>query len=344
LQDAELARERMPGEHCLNDRLGDFMDRCDGRRRTAFTLVELLVVIAIIGVLVALLLPAIQAARESARRSSCQNNLRQIGIGMQNYLSAHRSFPAGQQQFSYFGYTWAWSATALDFFEEANLRSLIQFQYTPLDAHNLQAVSTKVPIYNCPSVSRRDRHRAGNDVVDDVNGNGRWDPGEGMALIDYAGITGPSTTAKNPTTNAWYPANAGVLLSIGPLIVQGRPQILGAPRIRPNQIADGLSQTIMIGELTGRAWEKGRNLPNGGWAYGTNVIPIKSPINAPDPNSPDPLCWSTLDGLYSDHPGGAHILMCDGSVHFMVEATEITVLQALASRNGGETLGENVLE
>ena len=174
----------------------------NARNTTAgFTLVELLVVIGIIGVLVALLLPAIQAARESARRTSCTNNLRQIGIGLQNYVGACGMFPAGQQQFSYYGYTWAWSATMLDYFEEANLRNQIRFEYTPLDPHNKDAVFEKVPIYNCPSCALRDRHRTEDDRTTDVNGNGRWDPGEQMALIDYAGIVGPHTAGVNAWKN-----------------------------------------------------------------------------------------------------------------------------------------------
>jgi prepilin-type N-terminal cleavage/methylation domain-containing protein len=317
-------------------------------RARGFTLVELLVVIAIIGVLVGLLLPAIQAARESARRTACSSNLRQIGIGLQNYVTSFRMFPAGQQQFSYFGYTWAWSAMCLDFFEEGAVQDMLQCEYTPLDPHNKDAVAIKIPIYNCPSVALRDRFRTEDDFVTDVNRNGRWDPGDGMALIDYAGIAGPHQSGRNPVTNTYYPANKGVLLSIGPLIVPGKNQILGAPRVKPQQITDGLSHTLVVGELTGRAWEKtpqgsGRDVPNGGWSYGTNVITIRFEMNALDQYG-RPKAWSDSDQLYSDHPNGGHALYCDASVHFLAEEIELALLQALSSRDQGEVLPKELTD
>jgi prepilin-type N-terminal cleavage/methylation domain-containing protein/prepilin-type processing-associated H-X9-DG protein len=318
------------------------------RTTTGFTLVELLVVIAIIGVLVALLLPAIQAARESARRSSCANNLRQIGIGMQNYVAATGMFPAGQQQFSYNGYTWAWSALMLDYLEEANTKSQLRFEFTPLAAQNKDAVARLISIYLCPSTGLRDRYRGGDDRTIDVNGNGRWDPGEEMALIDYAGVAGPHTSQRNVKTNAYYKANEGVLLSIGPLIVEGKVQLLSAPRIRPRQITDGLSHTLIVGELTGRAWERtpegvGRNVPNGGWSYGTNVLAVQNGINRLD-NYGRPAGWTDPTQFYSDHPGGVNMLYCDASVHFLPETTDLTLLTGLASRAGGEILPADLAE
>jgi prepilin-type N-terminal cleavage/methylation domain-containing protein len=313
--------------------------------RLGFTLVELLVVIAIIGVLVALLLPAIQAAREAARKVHCSNNLRQMGVGLQNYLSAAKMFPAGQQQFQVKGYTWSWSATTLDYFEESGLRQTIDFLSTPLSPKNRTAVSTIIPLYLCPSVSQFDRHRTPEGVIDDVNKNGRWDPGEGMALTDYAGIAGPHTSGINQMTGRSYKANQGILLSIAPLIVEGTIQILRAPQIRPRQISDGMSNTIVIGEVTGRAWEQERNLPNGAWAYGTSVISIQFESKRLDPKTGLPAAWSDPHNqLYSDHPGGVSVLCCDGSVHFMDEKVEVSVLQALASRADGEPLPDGVLD
>ena len=118
-------------------RQGERRWRRRAKHANGFTLVELLVVIAIIGVLVALLLPAIQAAREAARRTQCANNLRQIGIGLQNYLSASKNFPPGQQQYFYQGYTWAWSAYTLNYLEEPNTYSLLNFMLDPFNVQNV---------------------------------------------------------------------------------------------------------------------------------------------------------------------------------------------------------------
>ena len=105
---------------------------------------------------------------------------------------------------------------------------------------------------------------------------------------------------------------------------------------------------MVVGELTGRAWERtpegvGRNVPNGGWAYGTNVISIQFGINRLDRYA-RPAAWTESNQLYSDHPGGAHALYCDGSVHFLPEETDLQLLYGLASRNGEEILPDNLVE
>jgi prepilin-type N-terminal cleavage/methylation domain-containing protein len=125
------------------------------KNRHGFTLVELLVVIAIVGVLVALLLPAVQAARESARRSSCANNLRQIGIALQNHHAARKTFPMGRG--TPFPYVFSVHSYLLPFLEEQELRNLIDPTTPPLTfgansgAKNALAANTLIPLFLCPS-------------------------------------------------------------------------------------------------------------------------------------------------------------------------------------------------
>jgi prepilin-type N-terminal cleavage/methylation domain-containing protein len=129
--------------------------------RTAFTLVELLVVIAIIGILVALLLPAIQAAREAARRTQCKNNLRQIGVAMHSFHDAQRKFPMGGLEWRPFGNTTkrqlAWSLFLLPYVEEANLFKRIDCT-KPFDhADNAAAAASILNVYLCPSSRRTEQ-------------------------------------------------------------------------------------------------------------------------------------------------------------------------------------------
>jgi prepilin-type processing-associated H-X9-DG protein len=149
-----------------------------------------------------------------------------------------------------------------------------------------------------------------------------------MGCIDNLGIKGPHEDSVHPHSGEPYGHNRGVLLSLknDPSYVL-EPQPIGA-----QHITDGLSQTIAVGECVGR----GRD--NGAWAAGSNVSSIAHPIN-----SPVELDWEDED-LYSEHPGGAHVLMADGSGHFVGDSAELLVVQALASRDGEETNGLEVLQ
>jgi len=187
------------------------------RGRTAFTLIELLVVIGIIGLLVALLLPAIQAAREAARRSECSNNLRQIGVALHNYQSTTRYFPMGAvipigQTFE----PWSPHVRLLPYLEEQNLANLVDYDKSPQFTGSPHAARTRVSVYICPS---------------EVNDRPRVTP----TLIHY-----PLTYGFNEGT--WFiydPATGDV----------GDGMFMPNRALRPAQIPDGLSKTLAVAEV-----------------------------------------------------------------------------------------------
>jgi len=331
-----------------------------------FTLVELLVVIAIIATLIALLLPAIQAAREAARRSSCENNLKQIGLGLNLYLSTHKMFPPGERQYIAGTFPmwqrgeFSWAAYCLPFMEQQNIYDTIRFKNSgsggPLSNLNKAVAATIIPTYLCPSTGRRDTPRSDVDLCTPTSNwnftmsGGDVVGGGGAAYTDYAGITGPANDAT-------YGHNNGILLTIN-YDANGKdkkkaysdtdtpPFPLESDQIKPRQVTDGLSKTMMIGEISGQARKYKKdpfpavNLVNGAWIYGANVISMEFPINDmmahPQTNQPVPSAWIKENGMCSDHPGGAHAVFCDASVHFLNQETTIGVLKALSSRSSGE--------
>jgi prepilin-type N-terminal cleavage/methylation domain-containing protein/prepilin-type processing-associated H-X9-DG protein len=332
-------------------------------RARAFTLVELLVVIAIIGVLVALLLPAIQAARESARRSQCSNNLHQIGIGMINFHDSKKRFPAGEWKPAGVPTSGglAWSAWFLPYIEQQNTHNLMDFKADMRKPPNWQAdltgpTNTVIPTYLCPSAAR---HQFRRDIetgrLTDFNGNGIYDnaSGEGLAAIDYIGVSGPSENTINHVTGTIYGDNRGILLNLdsgGPCF--GSPQECFAKTIAIRNISDGTSHTIIVGECSGRGVaDSNGDLPggesysnlDGAWASKSNVGKIKLQVDIHKVsaiNPPPEYNWREEE-LFSDHPGGVHILMCDGSVHFLSEDTEPRVYFSLCSRDGEEVVDDD---
>lgn len=302
-----------------------------------FTLVELLVVIAIVGVLLALLIPAVQAARETTRRAACQNNLKQIGVALTNHETALKRWPAGKKWSGPTddpaSFAMSWSSFVLNYLEEQVLSSQINYKVPFTDPVNLPATSTVVPVYLCPSTSDVEEHRANNRLF-----NLGGIPGEGMACIDYLGISGPDKDSKNPITKVVYGRQRGVLIG-----TKGLPlaeELIEPPPITSAKITDGLSSTICISECTGRGMsvkDGALDAPHGAWASGSNVTHIDGGVN----DSETPKVWYE-EQIHSDHPGGANVLKCDGSVDFLSADVEKSIVRWMATRDGGESIPGDV--
>lgn len=307
---------------------------CPLRACPAYTLVELLVVIAIIGVLLGLLLPAVQAARESARRAACQNNLKQIGVGINNYLSAMSRFPPGKKwsgpRNEPTTYSIGWSAYLLDFAELGTVLDKIDFKKPLTSPVNLKATGTIVDIYLCPSTNQTEEHRQPPGILTGLGpGNG-----DGMACIDYLGISGPDKKADSPVDGENYGPQRGIL--IGTKGFADEDILVEPPPVRPKHVTDGLSNTACVSECTGRGVDVKKSgeidALNGAWASGSNVTHIDERINKEAP----PKAWRK-ERIFSEHPGGANVLLADGSVHFVSEEVSGKIIRGLCSRDGGET-------
>jgi prepilin-type N-terminal cleavage/methylation domain-containing protein len=305
--------------------------------RRAFTLIELLVVITIIGILVGLLLPAIQAVRESARRTQCANNLRQIGLGMQNHISAKKTFPPGQKRGCPTCYKYSWCAYFLDFIEQKVTTMRINYLDDVHSPNNAPAINSVIPIYLCPSTSRIQKTRGPDNRIrlfPDPQGMTIANGG-GMACTDYGGVDGPNTSIKSLANQLYYSSHRGVLL-----ILEDADPNFESHRVRVSEIVDGTSKTILVGESTGRgatpdASGSGKWHDRGAWAEGANIFTIGHPVSYLPANDNG---TGLTDGreLFSDHPGGAQVAMCDNSVHFIDEEIDVQVLAALSTRDGRE--------
>ena len=303
-----------------------------------FTLVELLVVIAIIGILISLVMVAVQSAREASRRTQCQNNMRQLGIGFASHESANKKWPAGKKwsgpPSDPNSFAIGWSSFLLDSIEEHQLQDKINYKKPFTDAENLPATTTIVPIYLCPSTSEVEEHRTP---------EGRLTIWAACRAKDWRASTTwespvPTRTAKHPVTKQLYGRQRGVLVG-----TKGMP--LEEERIEPipitsAKITDGLSHTICVTECTGRgvSMQDGEiDALHGAWASGTSVTHIDEQVNEKKP----PKAWYD-ERIYSEHPGGAHVLACDGSVQFLTEDVEKQLIRSLCTRDGEEPMPDSV--
>jgi prepilin-type N-terminal cleavage/methylation domain-containing protein len=298
------------------------------RSRRAFTLVELLVVIAIIGILVALLLPAIQAARESSRRNQCSNNLKQIGIALHNYEVAHKRLPPGARYSSGGMARGSIMLFLLPHLEEAALASSINLNSPDLDIVVTAAkiASKNVATFICPS-----------DTLERVYPD--------TAAHNYAASRGPTALYDNPGCSCPLPT-AWASLALAPA---DDPRNYAGPFTRVgamtkvSQITDGLSKTIFFGEVRPGCSEhvsSGWAYTNNGNGYCTTLIPINyDSCNKVNPDNCKRYCnWTTEVGFRSAHSGGAQFLVGDGSVHFLLDSIEHQTYQYLGAKNDGFTV------
>ncbi|MCX7665148.1 MAG: DUF1559 domain-containing protein [Gemmataceae bacterium] len=326
------------------------MNQYGKKNQQGFTLIELLVVIAIIAILIGLLLPAVQKVRAAANKTTCTNNLKQLGIALHNYHDPNGGLPSNIRP----GFTNSlrvrWTTLLLPYLEQENLLNGIDLNQNWSSPINVPAVSRRLKVMECPASPN-------GTVLDGAPPPENWLPI--AANGDYAGFYGVSQELV--TLGLVDPASAGV----------DRGAISKTTQLNYSSFTDGLSNTIHLTESAGRphiyrngrlvVTANGNNRVNGGgWCRPASELNLLRGSTADGLSFPGPFAINVTNGenlgvyqvpnghpfygvdgtgqIYAFHTGGANALFADGSVRFLRSSLSIRVLAALVTRNGGEPI------
>lgn len=311
-------------------------------QKNGFTLIELLVVIAIIGVLIGLLLPAVQKVRDAAARLQCTNNLKQIGLAMMNYESTYNRFPAGyldNMTISPVNATattnpdpiigWGWGALILPYLEQESLYKSININSIAMNNTSAAVIAfrkTVIKGFLCPS----DDTGSNTFTISGTGGNFE------LAKSSYAGINGQGELADFDSA-----------LGMG-MLLRGRGVSIA-------EVTDGLSNTLFVGERSSKSAKQAVGtlpgvctwvgaLPGGDLDGETPALYILGwtgdPSSPANPNTPEPDGFFHPESITSKHSGGVNFLFCDGSVRFITDSINGQTWVKLGTRQGGEVAGD----